>query len=152
MKIAQYERAVVEALKVEGKQIEKEYNGTTKNWKAKDKPSFKKKLFKKRSRIINATSVTTGDTPFVFIDKGTSKRWAVMSQGFQAKTAPGRITSRQGRGQAVVRGRRAMQAKNIAARPGIKARKFSKQIATKRKKPFATNIQRAINRAAKDTF
>ena len=79
-------------------------------------------------------SVSTDSKIWHWLDEGTSERWAVMREPFISKTQPGSIQAQQGvqtykNGYyTVIRGRQAMQERNIAPRPGIEGRDFSGQI------------------------
>jgi len=77
---------------------------------------------------------------------GTHTRWAVMSSDWASKTSPGNLSSGSGQGRAVVRGRRAMQARGIQPRPGITARAWDKEVVKRRRVPFRKNMQEAIKR------
>ena len=147
MNIALYRVAVTGALQKEGQAILKSYKRISDRFET--PVSYDTKM---KTKFNMSITVSTSDRRMVFLDLGTSTRWAVMSSGFSPKTTPRRISSRRGAGPAGRRGRAAVQARGIAPRPGIKAREFSITIAKQRKKSFATNVQRAINKAAKNTF
>lgn len=89
---------------------------------------------------------------YFYLSRGTKVRWALMSSDWRSKTRPRRIPAGRGRGRAVVMGRRAMMARGIGPRPGIKARKFDKMIARKRNKPFIRDVRRATRSASRKAF
>lgn len=89
---------------------------------------------------------------YVYISEGTGIRWAVMSSDWRSKTQPGRMKPGRGRGRVVIAGRRAMTARNIRPRPGIKGRKFDKQIAKKEQAPFVRKVQQVTERASQRLF
>jgi hypothetical protein len=89
---------------------------------------------------------------FVWLDKGTRIRWAVMSRDWQSKTRPGRLNSGPGSGRVVIAGRRAMQARNIRPRPGIEARNWTEIVASRRKRPYQRAMVKAMQRAAQKAF
>ncbi len=90
--------------------------------------------------------VITNDKRFLWLDKGTRIRWAVMSRDFSPKTTYRTIGARSGGGRVVIRGRQAMQQRNIKPRRGIKAREFSKEILKRRKPSFYKAMREAIAR------
>lgn len=118
--------------------------------------TFKRKfpiILRDRSgrNIIAWACIVDGEI-YVFISEGTGIRWALMSSDWRSKTQPGRLKPGRGRGGVVIAGRRAMTARNIRPRPGIKGRKFDKQIAKKEQTPFKRKIQQVTERAAGRLF
>jgi len=89
---------------------------------------------------------------FVWLDKGTRIRWAVMSSDWQSKTRPGRLNSGPGSGRVVIAGRRAMQSRNIRPRPGIEARGWTEMVAKRRKRPYQRAMVKAMQRGARKAF
>jgi hypothetical protein len=148
MKIAQYRKGIENAVEFEARTIEALYRNVSDGFST--PVTYVKTRLKKRSSF--GIRVATKDIRMVSLDLGTSKRWAVMSDDFVPKTIPGRLSSRGGSGRAVIRGRRAMSARNIRPRPGIKARKFSEEIVKTREREFPQRVQRAIDLAAKKTY
>ena len=92
------------------------------------------------------------DEIYFYLARGTRLRWALMSRDWRSKTKPRRIPAKRGRGRAVIAGRRAMQARGLGPRPGIKARNPDKLIAKKRNKGFIRDVHKATVRAAKRAF
>lgn len=148
MNIDLYRSVVVGALIKEGQAIQKSYKRISNSFET--PVAYDAKI--KTIGFETSITISTSDKRMVFLDLGTDIRWAVMSSDFSPKTTVRQISSRRGSGGAVIRGRNAMQSRGIAPRPGIKAREFSITIAKQRKKPFQTNVQRALNRAAQRTF
>lgn len=149
MNIGAYKDAIDRALREEGKVIEGLYTGVSRGF---DPPVVRYETKGPRGFFRRSITVSTRDRRMVHIDRGTSVRWAVMSQNFRPKTRVRSLTSRRGAGRTLIRGRRAMTARNISPRPGIKARLFSDTIAKREKSPFAKRVQDEINSAAKRTF
>lgn len=89
-------------------------------------------------------AVRTEDKRFHWVDKGTKIRWAVMARCYKPKSTYRTIGSRTGGGRVVVRGRKAMKARGIAPRPGIKAREISAEIMSRRRKQFYKDMREAI--------
>lgn len=149
MKISAYKDAIDRALIEEGKIIEKRYTSVSRGF---DPPVVRYATKGPRGILNRSLTVSTRDRRMVHVDRGTSVRWAVMSPDFRPKTRVRSLSSRKGAGRTVVRGRRAMVARNIAPRPGIAPHFFSDEIAKRRQKTFARNVQREIKLAAKRTF
>lgn len=148
MNIKGYRNTILDQLRQEGRQIRILFDKTTRTWD-------RKVRFRTDVRVsgnVAEVKVSTKDTRFIAIDKGTKIRWAVMSSDFKAKSQVRVIGSRRGSGKPVIRGRRAMMARNIRPRPGIKARNFSIEIRKRRRPIFFNNMRRAMKRAAKNTF
>jgi hypothetical protein len=116
------------ALRKEAKEDKRWLKKTTRTWKGK-KPRFKADI------EITSNSMVMDIVPFgnekavnkwKWLNEGTKIRWAVMV---------GNFTSRRGRGGPVIIGKKAMRKRNIAARPGIKARKWT-QLVRKIREPI----------------
>ena len=91
--------------------------------------------------------IWTDEDLMSYLNFGTRERWAVMSPDWSSKTAPNFIGAGPGNGRVVVRGKRAMMAKGIRPRAGIKARNWDKAIAKARKPIFRATMQDAIDKA-----
>jgi hypothetical protein len=96
-------------------------------------------------------TVSTDSELYGYLNDGTDLRWAVMNDPFVPKTSPRR--SRAGSGvrtynkngeYTAIRGRRAMQAHNIAPRPGIQARHFDDQLEEELSDYIISEIENAI--------
>lgn len=148
MNIEAYVRGIENALYREGDEIERQYKKISDSFS--DPAVYDKKLTRKIFR--REMKVSTTNSRMVYLDQGTDIRWAVMSSDFSPKTKRGRISSVGGSGKAVIRGRAAMQARNIAPRPGIEARYFSATIRYRRSKKFPKIVQEEVNKAARGTF
>lgn len=83
-----------------------------------------------------------------YLNEGTSRRWALMSADWRSKTTPGEFRTRSGSGRVLVAGRRAMQARGIGPRPGIKARGWIELLQRRRKGPFTQAAIEAMRRGA----
>ena len=105
-------------------------------------------------RLNNAyASVVTDSEKFNWFNKGTDIRWAVMNDPFSAQTTPGSLSAGGGvrtyneAGEYTrIRGRTAMQAHNIAPRPGIVAREWTIIVVDIWKDKAAEILQSAVNR------
>ncbi len=132
-------------LKDEAKNIKTEFAKTTSTFK--HRVTFENKNTSTRSQLSRL--VFASDKPYFFVVRGTRIRWALMSQDFSAKTRARVIGSRGGKGGVVILGKRAMQARGIAPRPGIKAREFDLEIIKIRQPKFERIAIRAFARAAR---
>lgn len=103
----------------------KDFKSTVKDWKR--KPDFDEKKVVSDKRFV--IEVSTDNEIYYYVSHGTRIRYATMSQDFVSKTQPKVIPSRRGRGGMVFVSKR-------RPRPGIKGRKFDKQIKEKRKPAF----------------
>lgn len=148
MNIAAYKSGVENALRLEGNTIEALYKDVSDGFS--EPASYDKKLSKSGTRW--EMRVSTRDKRMVYLDQGTDIRWAVMSSDFKPKTRKRRLSSGGGSGRTIIRGRGAMQSRNIAPRPGVEAREFSEEIVDQRKDRFPERVQNAIDLAARKTF
>lgn len=148
MNIRQMGRAIERALILEGNSIESLYRNVSDGFSS--SATYKKTNI--RSFRATGIRVSTDDVRMVNLDTGTNTRWAVMSKDFQPKTSVRRLSTRSGSGRTVIRGRKAMTARGIRPRPGIKARKFSEEIVAQRQRPFADRVQNAIDLAANNLY
>ena len=139
-----YARRIHGVVEEETRIFENMYNLVAKGFS--DRPRFKKEMSSGTGSLVGKTSTT--DTPFVFIDVGTSERWALMSEDFSPRTTPNVLGIKGRQGKAVLRGKSAMLAHGLSARPGIQPRNFSKEIAKRRAKPFSEKVQKAIKAVA----
>lgn len=132
-------RRLERALRKEAKADKRWLQKTTRTWKGK-KPRFKAEIEVTRNSMV-MDIVPFGNekavNKWIWLNAGTKIRWAVMSGNFKSKTQAGmkRPTSRRGRGGPVIVGKKAMRKRNIAARPGIKARKWT-QLVRKIREPI----------------
>lgn len=143
-------RAVEAGLKEEGREQEKLMRQTVSSWSG-SKPTFHAKVETDGPNIKVVTEPSgdkKGVEKWIYLDQGTRIRWALMSKGFKAKTKPGNFRSGTGKGGAVIVGRRAMQKRNIAPRPGIQARQWSELIAKRRERPFVRAMEGVYARIA----
>lgn len=151
---------ILNELRKEGTDQRKELNKTTKTWNG-EKPKFESLIGLERPP--GSASVLTGPTgsdkavnKWVWLNDGTrphviaarrKPRLAFQTEGFKAKTVPGKFTSG--------RGRRASGAWAYPVKvrhPGTKARGWSELLQKQRKRPFTNRLIRAMNRAAGKAF
>lgn len=137
----------------ETKIMEGMYEKTVATWE--NKPKFVREIDisgTKVSIVVRPDQRYNASKVFGYLDKGTKVRWALMSNDFVAKTKPRTIGSSRGAGKAILRGRTAMLSRGIGARRGIKAREFSKEIASRRRKYWHSNMKKAMEKAAKKVW
>jgi len=101
------------------KNMKKDLEATTETWQEHD--PFFWSTTQYRGGDVRVT-IGTDDEVWNYLNKGTEKRWAVMSPDFQAKTTKRRFSSRAGQGGAVLRGKGIMTKLKMSARKGIEAR------------------------------
>lgn len=129
-------RKLTDEVRKEADAIKGEYRKTTATWSSKNKPNFTVEA-KTTSDGGFSITVSTKDTPFVFIDGGTSVRYRVMSSDFSPKTKPGVIGSFLGRGGP----------RGFGVRPGIQARRFSEIIAAQRQPEIVKRVVKVLSGA-----
>lgn len=145
MNIKVFRDIIEKALEDEGRDVQKEYRKTVATWKG-DKPDFEVVTDITRgdaSVLVGPTGSNEALRKFKFLDEGTSIRWALMSQDWKSKTRPRRLKGGRGSGKPVIVGRRAMQARGIAPRPGIEAREWTPTIQKRRRPKFTRRMVRA---------
>ncbi len=126
--------------------INNSFQLTSLTWK-KEKPAYgriSKKKKKELSVTVGVLKDTKGNRKWIWLNGGTSLRWALMSSDWKSKTKPRRLKSGRGQGRVVIVGRRAMQARGIRPRPGIKERGWIDIIEKKTSKPFKSLMTLAI--------
>jgi hypothetical protein len=130
--------SLLKGIKETGEEIKLDYGKTTKTWR--NKPVFEilSDLNPKGPEVL----VGTDSLIYKFVDEGTSVRYALMTSDFQAKTTPGIIGSKGGRGGVVYVDKRRQ-------RPGIKARKFSPIIQKKFQPRFKRRMEQAMKAGRK---
>jgi hypothetical protein len=121
----------------EGEAIRKEYEKTTRTWH--HKPVFE--VLPEVSNTEVSVLVGTDDKIYLFLDEGTKVRYATLSRDWQSKTTPGIIGSGPGRG-------RVLFVSKKRPRPGIKARRFTPTIQSRRKRPFQQAMLAATKKGA----
>jgi len=146
-------RLMLEAKK-QGKIVERELKQTVSTWTG-AKPKFESLAEVSGGDIVVITG-PTGSTKavnkFRWLDEGTKRRWAVMSNNWRSKTRPGSFKSRTGSGRVLIAGRRAMSNRNIGVRSGIKARKWTSTLQKRRTKPFTIAMIKAKNRGLRNIY
>jgi hypothetical protein len=152
MNVRQYEDKLRKVVKEETEIVERMYMRVSRGFSA-PPPKYKKTVRKQPSRggvIVGTTS--TDDRRMVNLDRGTKKRWAVMSQDFRPRTTPRTLGIKGRQGRSVIRGRTAMTQRGISARPGIEPRKWTDEIGKRREPMFENKMRRAMKLAADHTF
>jgi hypothetical protein len=126
-------RAIENTLDGVAKDIKIDFDVTTQTWKSRSE--FK--IDKSEGKRV----VSTDDPIYGYLDRGTSVRYATMSDNFSPKTRMGFIGSNAGRGGVV-------RVSRLHPRPGIEARKFAETIQKKWDVQMKTIFQRAIDAEA----
>jgi hypothetical protein len=152
MNVQQYEDKLRAVVKEEVGIVERMYMRVSRGFSP-PQPKYKKTVRKQPSRggVIVGT-VSTDDVRMVNLDRGTKRRWAVMSQDFRPRTTPRTLGIKASQGRTVIRGRQAMTARGISVRPGIEPRRWTEEIAKRREEPFKNKMRRAMKLAADHTF
>lgn len=153
LKVDAISEQILYALQDEAREHKRQLDKTVSSW-AKEKPKFSSLIDLNKSG--DATVITgptgAGSDKWEWLDKGTKIRWALMSRDWRSKTSPGSFASGRGSGRVVIAGRRAMQARGIGPRPGIKARGWSDQLTKQRKRPFQRRVIKAMQDGARNLF
>lgn len=118
-----------QALKELGEEAKALFEKTVETWR--DKPVFRV------NELQNSVTVTTGNRIYSYIDKGTSVRYAVMSDDYNPKTRSRVIGSTGGRGRMIFVSRN-------HPKPGIQAREFSVVIQERMQRKFAAKFKNVI--------
>jgi len=113
------------------------FDSTTKDFQS--DVEFKKSITDSRRKVVGYYS--TSSETYYYLTRGTRVRYAVMSADFQAKTRPGTLPSRPGRGGFVALTNNPL--------PGIKARNFDKIIKARTEKKFLQIAKRKLREAVK---
>lgn len=120
-----------------GKEVEPRFQSTVKDFNS--PPDFDVDIDEGPKAVIG--TVSTNDETYYYLTRGTRVRYAVMSADFQAKTRPGTLPSRPGRGGFVTLTKNPL--------PGIKARDFDKIIKARTEKKFLQIAKRKLREAVK---
>jgi hypothetical protein len=105
-----------------GYEVQKNYKKTTRTWNNQPTFGFDKRINNKQYSV----EIGTNDKVYKFIEEGTRVRRAMMTPDFRAKTKPGWLGSKNGRGGVLFISRK-------LALPGIEAREFRQPILRKAK-------------------
>lgn len=140
------------ALIEEGREQAKLLRKTTRTWKG-DKPEFPQEV-RVGPNQVTLSIEPSGDGADIwrYLEGGTKMRWALMGKGFRPKTRRAFLGSSRGRGGAVIVGKRAMMARGIKARPGIKARNWRAEVIRERSRKFKGLMQRVFDLIARNTI
>lgn len=152
MNIIQYEQKLRNVVKEEVDIMERMYKRVSSGFSP-PQPKYKKTVRKQPARggVIVGT-VSTDDRRMYYLDVGTHRRWAVMSDDFRPRTTPRTLGIKGKQGRTVIRGKEAMTARGISVRPGIEPRRYTDEIAERRKPLFENKMRRAMKLAADHTF
>lgn len=152
LKIDAIRLELLNELRDEGRDQRKELNKTISSWNG-EKPKMESdiSLTGKDATVISGPT-GSGSDKWEWLNRGTKIRWALMSNNWRSKTKSGTFMSGRGSGRVVIAGKRAMQARNIKPRPGIKARGWTEKLTNQRKKPFQRRIIKAMQRGTKKAF
>jgi hypothetical protein len=137
---------IMAELMAEGKEISKAMQQPTETWKG-SKPRFKIIRISSSQQIgvhVYPDRTSLGGQKYVWLDEGTRIRWAVMSGDWRSKTRVGSWRSGSGGGRVIIVGRKAMNRRKIKARPGIKARGWTKMARKQREQPFRRRMRRVF--------
>lgn len=154
MRIPGIKTRMINVMRKTGMEQRKLFYKTTATWKGK-RPIFKTKYKATPERLSIETKPdyrTKAGKKWRYLNEGTRIRWAVMSRDFKRKTRPRYVTSYRGAGGAVIVGRRAMQARGIAPRPGIEAREWTVVISERTGKKFITAIRKEFKIHAENLY
>lgn len=113
--------------------MDKDFQSTVKDWK--NKPDFDTRVTASQNKITGEES--TDNEIYFYVSHGTRIRYATMSSDFVSKTRPKAIPSRRGRGGVLF-------VNKNRPRPGIRGRKFDKQIKDKRKPAFSRIMKQKL--------
>ena len=154
MKVDAMALELVKGMREVGKEIQKDFEKTTKTWK--HKPKFVQ-TFAIKPGVGPELLVATDDEIYMFVNEGTKphpifagiytgksdKKALAFGSKFGAKTKPGVIGSTAGMsgGKTVIR--------PYVQHPGTKARNFDKEIQKKWTKLYKRRMERAMAKAAR---
>jgi len=119
------------------KRVRRDFERTTRTWNHPVK-------FQQSTSVTGSAvdvEVFTFDLIYMWVDEGTSVRYATMTDDFVSKTSPGSLNSGPGRGGLAY-------VNKALPRPGIDARDFTGQITRSREPDFRELMQEAMERAA----
>lgn len=127
---------------IEGK-ARPSFDQTVQTWSGASKPDFQSDYRREGDDEIGEI-VAEDDRIYRFVSEGTKVRYGTMTPGFVPKTQPGRIAAQAGRG--------GLSYVSIARpRPGIKARRFDRQIRIKLRRVFKRLAKRRMAQAKQET-
>lgn len=121
----------------------KQFGLTYRTWE--HQPEFVEDFEETSSQMIgSATTTDKGSTsnPYPFIARGTSVRYATMSDDFQPKSKPRVIGSSVGRGNV-------LYINKARPRPGIEAREYEQEIAKREQPKFSARGKKALGDVVK---
>lgn len=131
-------------LKSEIQIIHRLFNKVSDDWKPEDKPSWHTPEPQLSGGNLSAI-IETDSIPWVFLDLGTSKRYATMSKGYHPRTHARRFGSTGGGGEPVFVSRK-------RRRKGVDARLWSDEAAKRRQKPLTKKVQLEVTGYANRQF
>lgn len=141
-KRAAFDRFFTEVVEKVTADAKKEFESTVKDFSENTPVEFKVVIKKTADNITG--EVSTDSQIYAFLNDGTSVRYATMDEDFIAKTQPGVIPSRSGRGKMRYVNRQ-------VPRPGIEARKFDEQIERKLRHRWVRYVPGALLKAVRES-
>lgn len=133
-----FEGIIRQSVIEEAKIIRKSLKNYTSKWTRENQPYWSFRI--KRTPRDYSVFVGTRDKPFIYVEKGTRRRYRKMSWDFRAKTKPGTMKTSSGAGKAT--------GFYKTPRAGIKARDNLETLAKERRKIFSVKLARKINASA----
>ena len=146
-------KSVMYQMKKHGKLVNGDLDKTVANWTK--KPTFTYTVtsndlslrmgltdWVNNGRLQGDHSVVPADWHWVWLNKGTTERWAVMSGDWKSKTSVGTLSSGAGAGGVVRRGKSQM----VAPKEGIKARKWIPLIHNARFPAYVSDMNKTLAR------
>lgn len=137
MNLQRLERQILDEMKQEARDQARELKKVVAGWEG-EKPTFEGVVSATGDSVTAAVRLTgsrKGIQKFGWLDKGTRIRWAIIING-----------------RAVIRGRRAMQRRNIRPRPGIKARRWTENLQRSRGPRFTRRLQAANTKGVRGLY
>lgn len=121
------------------------FKSTVQTWSPASKPDFEEGYGRKGDEEYGEVAASQStDRIYRFVSKGTKVRFATMTPGFMPKTAPGRIPAEAGAGTVAF-------VNPLFPHPGIKARKFDRQIRVKTRAAFKAEAKAVFAQAVRDS-
>lgn len=148
------DKAFRDAVHDQGKLFKKELAKTVETWQG-DVPTFNINEVQSGDGIsVEVVPVGSQEAvnKWIYLDRGTSIRWAVMSPDWKSKTTPNMFQSGAGRGSVLIRGRGAMTSHGIAPRPGIDARNWTLMVQNSYETKFPKLVWNRLQSVSNDLF
>lgn len=130
-----------------GIKIKKDFDATTATWQDHHPRFTIERKFAGGNIIFR---ITTRDEVWGHLNRGTDRRWALMSHDFSPKTVPRQLTSYPGSGKVLYRGPAEMRAAGISwAQPGIEAREWTKTVMDLYRRAIISDLRNAVRKGVK---